>query len=103
MMKLGVFTVMLPDITPEEAVQELAAIGYQGVEWRVAHAPPERQTEQPSFWGNNLCTLAPTEADARRGRALAEAAGLEVINLGTYLDVGDLNGTEEAMRLAQIA
>jgi sugar phosphate isomerase/epimerase len=102
-MKLGVFTVMLPDLTPEEAIQELRTAGYQGVEWRVTHTPPERQAEQPSFWGNNLCTLAPTEAEARRGRALAEAAGLEVINLGTYLDVGDLNATEKAMRLAQLA
>jgi sugar phosphate isomerase/epimerase len=102
-MKLGVFTVMLPDLTPEEAIQELQVAGYQGVEWRMTHVPPERQSEQPSFWGNNLCTLAPTEADARRGRALAEAAGLEVINLGTYLKVGDLNATEEAMRLAQLA
>jgi sugar phosphate isomerase/epimerase len=102
-MKLAVFTVMLPDLTPEEAVQELRTAGYQGVEWRVTHTPPERQAEPPSFWGNNLCTLAPTEADARRGRALAEAAGLQVISLGTYLKVGDLIATEEAMRLAQLA
>lgn len=102
-MKFGVYTAMLPDLTPEEAVQALAAAGYQGVEWRVIHVPPERQAEAPSFWGNNLCTLAPTEADIRRGRELAEAAGLETINLGTYIPVGDLAATETAMRLAQIA
>jgi sugar phosphate isomerase/epimerase len=34
-MKLGVFTVGLPDLTPEEAVRELKDAGYDGVEWRV--------------------------------------------------------------------
>jgi sugar phosphate isomerase/epimerase len=102
-MKFGVFTVMLPDLTPEEAVQALQANGYDGIEWRVTHIPPERRGEAPSFWGNNLCTLAPTEADAERGRALAAAAGLEIINLGTYIAVGDVAAVEQAMRLARIA
>src|SRR5262245_6895234 len=98
-MKFGVYTVMLPDLTPEEAVQEIKASGYHVFQWRVTHVPPERQAEKPSLWGNNLCTLAPTEADAQRARALAEAVGLETPNLGTYIKVGDLAATEEAMRL----
>jgi sugar phosphate isomerase/epimerase len=102
-MKVSVFTVMLPDLTPEEAAQELKAAGYDGVEWRVTRTPPERRTEAPSFWGNNLCTLAPTEADARRARALVESAGLAIPSLGTYIEVGDLAATEEAMRFAKIA
>jgi sugar phosphate isomerase/epimerase len=102
-MKFGVFTVMLPDLTPEEAVQALRANGYDGIEWRVTHIPPEWRGEAPSFWGNNLCTLAPTEADAERGRALAEAAGLEIINLGTYITVGDVAAVDRAMRLARLA
>ena len=102
-MKVAVFTVMLPDLTPEEAAQELKAAGYDGVEWRVTRTPPERRTEAPSFWGNNLCTLAPTEADARRARALVEAAGLAIPSLGTYIEVGDIAATEEAMRFAQVA
>jgi sugar phosphate isomerase/epimerase len=102
-MKIAVFTVMIPDLTPEEAAQELKAAGYDGVEWRVTRTPPERRTEAPSFWGNNLCTLAPTEADARRARALVESAGLAIPSLGTYIEVGDLAATEEAMRFAQIA
>jgi sugar phosphate isomerase/epimerase len=102
-MKVSVFTVMLPDLTPEAAAQELKAAGYDGVEWRVTCTPPERRTEAPSFWGNNLCTLAPTEADARRARALVDSAGLAIPSLGTYIEVGDLAATEEAMRFAQIA
>lgn len=102
-MKFGVFTVMLPDLTPEEAAQALQASGYDGVEWRVTHIPPERRSEAPSFWGNNLCTVAPTEADIQRARRLAESAGLEIPNLGTYISVGDVAAVEEAMRLARIA
>lgn len=38
-MKVGVFTVGLPDLTPEEAVQEIKDAGYDGVEWRVTRVP----------------------------------------------------------------
>jgi len=103
MNKISVFTVMIPDLTPEEAAPALAAAGYDGVEWRITHVPEERRNEPPSFWGNNLCTLAPTEDEARRACSLAESAGLAIPNLGTYIAVGDLAATEEAMRFAQVA
>lgn len=102
-MKLSIFTVMLPDLTPEEAASAMAEAGYDGVEWRVTTVPPDRKNEPPSFWGNNYCTLAPTEADAKRGKAIAQEAGLAIPNLGTYIQMGDLAGTEKAMRFAQIA
>ncbi len=102
-MKIGVFTVGLPDLTPEEAVRELADAGYDGVEWRVARVPEEIRGEKPSFWGNNLCTLEPVVEEAERARSLAEGAGLEIPGLGTYIDVGDLKATEEAMRFAKSA
>jgi sugar phosphate isomerase/epimerase len=100
-MKVGVFTVCLPDLTPEEAAREIQAAGYDGVEWRVARVPEEVRGQEPSFWGNNLCTLEPTEA--RRARSLCEAAGLEVAGLGTYIGVGDLEAVDEAMNFAQVA
>jgi sugar phosphate isomerase/epimerase len=102
-MKLGVFTVGLPDLTPEEAVTELKDAGYDGVEWRVTRVPEDARSEEPSYWGNNLCTLAPTEEEARRARRISEEAGLEVPGLGTYVAVGDLEATAEAMRFAVMA
>ena len=84
-MKVGVFTVGLPDLTPEEATREIQAAGYDGVEWRVARIPEEFRREKPSFWRNNLCTLEPTEEEARRARSLCEGMGLEVAGLGTYI------------------
>jgi sugar phosphate isomerase/epimerase len=70
-MKLGVFTVGLPDLTPEEAAQELKSAGYEGVEWRVTHVPEEFEGEEPSFWRNNLCTFEPTLEEAVRSNISA--------------------------------
>ena len=102
-MKVGVFTVGLPDLTPEEAVGEIKDAGYDGVEWRVTRVPEDLRGEKPSFWGNNLCTLAPSEEEARRGRRISEEAGLEIPGLGTYVAVGDLEAANEAMRFAVTA
>ena len=70
---------------------------------RVTAVPAEVRSEAPSFWRNNLCTLAPTAADAERARTLAAQAGLAIPNLGTYIDVGDLAAVEHAMRFAVLA
>src|ERR687889_1922240 len=102
-MKLGVFTVGLPDLTPEEAVRELKDAGYDGVEWRVTRVPEEARGEEFSFWGNNLCPLEPTEEEAHRARRISEEAGLEIPGIGTYVAVGDLEAADEAMRFAVTA
>lgn len=102
MLKLSVFTVMLPDLTPETAAPLLKKYGYEGVEWRVTTVPEDRRQEKPSFWGNNLCTFAPTLEDAERARRISQDAGLTIPGLGTYINVGDLAATENAMRFAQV-
>jgi sugar phosphate isomerase/epimerase len=102
-MKVGVFTVSLPDLTPDEAVREIKDAGYDGVEWRVTHVPEELRSDESSFWGNNLCTLEPTVEEARRARRLSEEAGLEIPGLGTYVALGDLEAAHEAMRFAVTA
>jgi sugar phosphate isomerase/epimerase len=102
-MKVGVFTVGIPDLTPEEGARELKAAGYDGVEWRVTRVPEEVKDREPSFWGNNLCTLEPTQEDAERARWVSGETGIEIAGLGTYIGVGDLVATEEAMRFARTA
>ncbi|MDQ4127454.1 MAG: sugar phosphate isomerase/epimerase [Actinomycetota bacterium] len=102
-MKVGVFTVGLPDLTPEEAAREIQATGYDGVEWRVTRVPEKLRGQEPSFWGNNLCTLEPVEEEAHRARALCEGAGLEIVGLGTYIGVGDLDAVDGAMNFARVA
>jgi sugar phosphate isomerase/epimerase len=101
--KIGIFSVGLPHLTPEEGAHEIAKAGYGGVEWRVTHVPENCRGEEPSFWRNNLCTLEPTLEDAARARRLAEREGLRIAGLGTYIEVGDLGATEEAMQFARRA
>lgn len=102
-MKYAVFTVMLPELSPEMAAPALKAAGYDGVEWRVTTTAPEVLDEAPSFWRNNRCTFAPLQSDAARARSIAAAAGLEIPNLGTYIAVGDLPAVENAMQFARTA
>lgn len=102
-MKYGVFTVMLPDLTPKEAAAALKEAGYDGVEWRVTTVPEAVKSEAPSFWRNNYCTFTPTRQDALEARATAEAAGLSIPNLGTYINIGDLAAVESAMQFAVTA
>jgi len=103
MMKVGLFTVGIPDLTTEEGAQALKEAGYDGVEWRVTHVPEEFRDEEPSFWRNNLCTFEPRIEEAERARRISEEAGLEIVGLGTYISVGDLEATEDAMSFARTA
>ena len=101
-MKLSVFTVMLPDLQPEEAAKALKDIGYSGVEWRVTHIPDKQKHEEPSFWGNNYCTFEPTEEAAHEAQALSQTFRLETPNIGSYIDLGDISSVEAAIRFAKI-
>src|SRR5688572_1824832 len=101
-MKYAVFSVGLPESTPEEAVALLRDAGYDGVEWRVTDQQPSADGT-PGFWRGNRCTwpLATLLEDAPRIRALTEAAGLAMPSLGTYVTCEDLPAVERAMRGAQ--
>lgn len=98
-MKIAVFTVSLPEYTPEEAVAKLREHGYDGVEWRVIDQQPSPDG-QPGFWAGNRATwpLSSFVADAPRIRAMTQDAGLEMPALGTYASCGDLNAVEQAMK-----
>jgi sugar phosphate isomerase/epimerase len=96
-MRYAVFTVSLPEWTPEEAVGQLAGLGYDGVEWRIADDPPRAV---PGFWQGNRCTfpLGSFLEDAPRIRALTEAAGLEMPAIGSYAQAGDVERVETVLR-----
>ncbi len=89
------FTVALPEWTPEQAVTGLAAQGWDGVEWRVLDTPPVAAGTPPSFWSGNRCTVALSTlaSEAPRLRELTAAAGLGMPSVGTYAlcdDPGDV-------------
>jgi sugar phosphate isomerase/epimerase len=97
-MKIAVCTVSLPEWTPEEAVGEVAALGFDGIEWRVADDPAT--DGPPGFWRGNRCTLAAStfEQDAPRIRELTRAAGLDIPAVGPYARCDDLDAVERLMR-----
>ncbi|QAY68174.1 sugar phosphate isomerase/epimerase family protein [Paenibacillus protaetiae] len=102
-MKLSVFTVATPELTPEQLAAAAKQAGIQGVEWRYKEAPEGAETMKPSFWGNNICTIFPSggeELADRFGRA-AEANGLSTISVTPYLQAGDLAETENVLRTAR--
>ncbi|UOQ44181.1 sugar phosphate isomerase/epimerase [Halobacillus salinarum] len=102
-MKFSVFTVMAPDTTPEELVRILNETGYDGVEWRFKETPEAMKQEEPSFWRNNLCTLAPdaTEEELTALKKLTNQHGIEVTSVTPYLTAGDLVSTEHVLQVAQ--
>ena len=98
-MRYAVFTVGLPELTPEEAAVALRDLGYDGVEWRVIDQRPSVDG-QPGFWAGNRCTwpLAALGDDAPRIKALTEEAGLAMPVLGTYVTCEDPGAVERAVR-----
>jgi sugar phosphate isomerase/epimerase len=98
-MRFAYFTVGMPEYTPEEAVGLLREAGYDGVEWRVTDQS-STPDGKPGFWAGNRCTwpLSSFVEDAPRIRALAEAAGLAMPNVGTYVTCDNLDSVELAMR-----
>ncbi|GGE16392.1 hypothetical protein GCM10011571_17610 [Marinithermofilum abyssi] len=102
-MKFSVFTVMTPELTPEELVAALKEYGYDGVEWRMKDVPESAVKEAPSFWGNNRCSIGESASDWELGRIRewTRQRGLSVVGVTPYLTAGDLEGTERVMRVAK--
>lgn len=103
MLKLSIFTVAAPDLTPGELCEAAAAAGIEGLEWRCKDTPVELLEERPSFWGNNRCTISPQAGDEEisRFRQAAEDYKRKAIAVTPYLSCGDIEGTEQVMRLAK--
>lgn len=104
-MKLSVFTVATPDLTPEALVAAAKEAGLQGIEWRYKSTPKDVRQQPVSFWGNNLCTIDPAETNEAELKALAEVVerhGMTSAALTPYLTAGDVAGTELAMQHASM-
>ncbi|MGP4039271.1 sugar phosphate isomerase/epimerase family protein [Gracilibacillus sp. D59] len=102
-MKLSVFSVMTPDMEPEELVVELKQLGFDGVEWRYKEIPADSTKEPISFWGNNKCTLTPAISDEEIKQLKAKSDGhdIEVVSVTPYLTTGDLAETEQVLKVAK--
>ena len=52
-MKFGVFSVSMPEYSPEKSVELLKELGYTGVEWRVAEIKKPYERWDTCFSGGN--------------------------------------------------
>ncbi|MCS7461276.1 sugar phosphate isomerase/epimerase [Paenibacillus doosanensis] len=102
-MKLSVFTVVTPDLTPEELGAAAKEAGIDGIEWRFKETPAEFKDEQPSFWRRNLCSIDPSASDEELERfaRIASDNGLQTISVTPYLQAGDIEATERVLQVAQ--
>ncbi len=103
-MKFSVFTVGMPEYSPEEAVRTLKECGYDGAEFRVCPLPddPEILKQTPSYWGNNRCTVNEDTLleEGPKLRALCEREGVEICALGTYMRCSETERAERALKAA---
>lgn len=106
-MKYAVFTVMLPEWQPEEAVAKLAAAGYDGVEWRVHHPPTAALEAVPAagrYWSANRCTIDVNSLPAAAAKVMEMTigGGLTLPALGTYVTCEDIQAVRRLMEAAKI-
>jgi sugar phosphate isomerase/epimerase len=87
-MKFSVFTASTPDWTPEEAVQHVAAQGWDGIEWRVTD---QSEAATPGFWAGNRATwpLTGLEDSIDDIARITREAGLELSGIGGYARCDD--------------
>ncbi|UJF36230.1 sugar phosphate isomerase/epimerase family protein [Paenibacillus hexagrammi] len=102
-MKLSVFTVSTPDLTPDQMAQAAKAAGIDAIEWRYKDIPEDAVNEKPSFWRNNLCSIDPKLSDEELEpfKQAAAAHQLSTLSVTPYLACGDVAGTERVMQVAK--
>lgn len=101
-MKLSVFTVATPDLTPEELAKAAKIAEIEGIEWRFKDIPADAAQEKPSFWRNNLCSIDPNATDEELERFRLVAINNNLVNLSVtpYLNACDVAETEHVFRAA---
>lgn len=96
-MKLGVYSIVLPDYRREEAAKLVRDVGYTGIEWTVGY--PDNVFGSGEEWHVSMTRL---EDDAPRAREVAERYGLAIPSLGTYAESDDWARIERILKAAQV-
>jgi sugar phosphate isomerase/epimerase len=97
-MKIAVFTVCMPEFTPEDAAPKLREMGYDGVEWRTTSVPAPG-APVINYWTGNRCSIDPATIRDRAAslKALCRKHKLAMPILGTYVGYNDLALIEGCM------
>ncbi|MDG4825501.1 TIM barrel protein [Asanoa sp. WMMD1127] len=95
-MRFSVFTASTPEWTPAEAARELAAQGWDGVEWRVTD---QADAAAPGFWAGNRATwpLTGLESKLPEIAEVTRGAGLDFSAVGAYVPCGDHDDVERVL------
>ena len=98
-MKFSVFTASTPDWVPEEAVQVLAAEGWDGIEWRITD---QDDSETPGFWKGNRASWPLTGLEGRLDEIarITVEAGLEFSGLGGYAQCDNYEDVDRLLAAA---
>lgn len=96
-MKFSVFTAATPDWEPAEAARRIAAIGYDGVEWRITD---QDEADPPGFWAGNRATwpLTGLEGSITEIARITREAGLEFSGIGGYALAPDRDDVLRTLR-----
>lgn len=96
-MKLGVYSIVVPDYPAEIAAAKVAEAGYTGIEWTVGY--PRAVWDGKSEWHVSYTNL---EADAKRVAKIARDHNLEIPSLGTSCASNDFDKLRRLMDAALI-
>lgn len=96
-MKFSVFTAATPDWEPAEAARRIAAIGYDGIEWRITD---QDEADPPGFWAGNRATwpLTGLEGSVAEIARITREAGLEFSGIGGYALAPDRDDVLRTLR-----
>lgn len=96
-MKFSVFTAATPDWEPAEAARRIAAIGYDGIEWRITD---QDEANPPGFWAGNRATwpLTGLEGSVSEIARITREAGLEFSGIGGYALAPDRDDVRRTLR-----
>jgi sugar phosphate isomerase/epimerase len=100
---LSAYTIALPHMTPEEAVEAVKAAGYDGIEWSVHFHGAESSRQPTRLHRNDRCFVEPTAEALGQARRLCERVGLQISGLGLGGQFNRLEGIQRAFELAEIA
>ncbi|WP_353114428.1 sugar phosphate isomerase/epimerase family protein [Microbacterium sp.] len=96
-MRFSVFTAATPEWEPAEAAAQIAAIGWDGIEWRITDQEP---ADPPGFWAGNRATWPMTGLEERIPEIarITREAGLEFSGIGGYAMAEDHDDVLRTLR-----
>lgn len=99
-MKIGVFTVCMPEYTPMQCLQKLKEFGYDGAEWRTIE--DKGDTSTPGFWRGNRTSMSAQQIIDRAAelKQQAGALGLQMPSLAAYVQSDDLAAVDLHLKAA---